>query len=140
MEVVHIKKNLEKIKHPPLLYIIQSSTSDIQVSMQNEMKSKSVKKPLAEVEIISTKDDIQTVKQKNFKDFNKWSIEEKILYFVDLPENRKKNICRILTKENEIVGKIINYEKGVVEVSVPVKGPSEKIIVHDILNIEVIGV
>ena len=133
--MVQIKRNLEKIKHPPLLYL----TADIHVPMQNEIIRKNVKEPQTEVAFIS-KDDEQHVEQKNFRDFNKWSIKEKVLYFVGLPEERKKNICRILTKENEIVGKIICYKKNIVEVDVPLKGVSEKVRMNDILKIEVIGV
>ncbi|MCA1320052.1 spore coat CotO family protein [Bacillus tianshenii] len=139
--MVQIERNQKQIKHPPLLYILQPSSTDIQVQMQSEWKRKNVKKPVLDTESVSRIEEPPSVKQKkNFKDFNKWSLTEKVIYFIELPENRKKNICRILTKEKEIVGKIVGYEGGIVDVFLPLSGACKKIPVDDILNIEVIGV
>lgn len=140
MEVVQIERNLKQIKHPPLLYILQPSSSDIQVQMQSEWKRKNVKKTVLDTESDSRIEETPSVNQKNFKDFNKWSLKERVIYFTELPENRKKNICRILTKEKEIVGKIVGYESGIVDVFLPLSGACRKIQVDDIMNIEVIGV
>lgn len=139
-EVDPIKKTLQKIKHPPLLYIYQASLPEVDVIMQNNIHTKAGKKTLNKTDTLSEVKNEKRNQENEINNFSKWSNMEKVLYFINLPNDRKKSICRILTKESEVIGRILEFNKGKVEIASPMSGTNVTLLLDKIENIEIIGI
>jgi hypothetical protein len=150
LEVPKVKKQTDKIKHEPLLYIHTITSSNVDVAMQSSLllevkkrKAENAKSRIEEGKAVSSKQrgkkaGEETKKMK--KPFHALSLEEKIHYLIGSPMDAPKKMCKILTTEQEYIGRVEGYHNEILAVNTPNISESVFLTLQEIKEIHVIGI
>lgn len=145
-----MKKQTDKIKHEPLLYIHTKTNSNVDAAMQSSLllevkkrKAENAKSRMEEEKAVSSKQrgnkaGEETKKLK--KPFYTLSLEEKIHYLVGPPMDAHKKMCKIITTEREYIGKVEGYHNEILAVNTPNVPDSIFLTLQEIKEIHVIGI
>lgn len=137
-----MKKN-QVFKNPPLMYIVQPNLTPITSNMQYSIFiSKKDRLPDQENpnQIV---EDSEIHLQSHFNQsnipFHEMTINNRIKFLLNLPEQYQNVKCEITTKEKVYIGKMIEHQNDAVLVKEFSK-PDEvvSLLVHDIENISII--
>ncbi|MGM0836804.1 MAG: CotO family spore coat protein [Bacillota bacterium] len=145
-----MKKQTEKIKHEPLLYIHTKTSSNVDAAMQSslllEVKKRKVEKSKSRIEegkAVSSKQRGKKAGEeikKPKKPFHTLSIEEKIHYLVGPTMDAPKKMCKIITTEREYIGKVEGYHKEILAVNTPNIPESIFLTLQEIKELHIIGI
>lgn len=144
-------KQVTSSKQKPLMYITQPDFTPAPGGMQQSFVVKQSTRVSEEKEL-DVRDEIQKVieeksdevekpknKRKRKKRFSEMNIEEKILFFINLPDNLPKTMCQIITKDQSYRGVILSYNEGLVSVKTLTSPRKVEIQLDDIEAINVLG-
>lgn len=142
-----MKKQTDKIKHEPLLYIHTITSSNVDVAMQSSLllevkkrKAENDKSRMEEGKAVSSKHRGKKAGEEIKKPFHTLSIEEKIHYLVGPTMDAHKKMCKIITTEREYIGKVEGYHKEILAVNTPNVPDSIFLTLQEIKEIHVIGI
>ncbi|WP_417897276.1 CotO family spore coat protein [Bacillus haimaensis] len=145
-----MKKQTDKIKHEPLLYIHTTTNSNVEVAMQSSLlievkkrKAENAERGLEEGKAMSSIKSGKKVgeeKKKLKKPFHNLSLEEKIHYLIVPPMDSQKKMCKIITTEQEYIGKVVGYHNEILAVNTPNIPESIFLTLQEIKEIHVIGI
>lgn len=141
----------KKQKERPLMYITQPDFTPTPGGMQQSFVVKESSRVSEEKEHkvntevpkgIEEEKDVLKEKEsrrKRKKRFSEMNIEERIQFFINLPDNLPKTMCQINTKDGSYRGVILSYNEGLVSVKTLTSPRKVDIQVEDIEAINAIG-
>ncbi|MBE4909410.1 hypothetical protein IMZ08_15265 [Bacillus luteolus] len=115
-------------------FVVKEST---RVREEKELEVKGEVPKVLEEETNVVKED--ETKRKKKKRFSEMDIEERIQFFINLPDNLPKTMCQITTKDRSYRGVILSYEEGLVSIKTLTSPRKVEIQLDDIEAINAIG-
>ncbi|MGY3716345.1 CotO family spore coat protein [Sutcliffiella cohnii] len=116
------QESLERQQCHPRMYLHAVTDNSKQDNMQN----------------IYTENLQQRNKIYKHKSFNKLTIKEKVMFFINEDENKK--MCEIKLKAGVVIGKIVSTNEGKVEIQQPNKHTTIYVNIRDIQELIIIGI
>ncbi len=144
-------KQITSSKQRPLMYISQPDFTPAPGGMQQSFVVKQSTRVSEEKEL-EVRDEVSKVleektddikesepKRTRKKRFSEMDIEERIQFFINLPDNLPKTMCQITTKDRSYRGVILSYEEGLVSIKTLTSPRKVEIQLDDIEAINAIG-
>ncbi|WP_078381387.1 CotO family spore coat protein [Sutcliffiella halmapala] len=143
-----MKKQTDKIKQMPLLYIQTVSNSNVAVPMQSEIQldvvdaKRRMKKQKIQIQTIDLKKEQEEAEMKKAqkRPFHSLSLEEKIYELTRHTPEMTKKMCKIITLDGEYVGKVAGYQNEILEIKAPNTEDSIFLTIQEVKELHVIGI
>lgn len=143
VEVQRVRKQSEKNKQQPLLYIQTVTNTNGDVSMQSDfqliMDRKKEKNIIQkQEETLEAKEGLE--KKEAPKNFHFLSLEEKLQFLTEQRGKASNKMCKIVTSEREYVGRVVGYKNEIVEVEAPNSSERFFLTFQELKELYVIGI